>query len=105
MPRQGAVTLSDLIGPPALERTTVVCGSWPMPWSRRLNNPIALKDGRTVATLAHMRELTLSIPVEVRRGGPWRYIPELLKEAAADRASVTAVEEMLLRGLRVAGLL
>ena len=76
-----------------------------MPWSRSLVTPMTLKDGRIVATLAQVRELMLSIPLDARSNAAWRFIPELLTEAAADRASVSEVEEMLLRGLKGAGLL
>jgi hypothetical protein len=76
-----------------------------MPWSRKLAEPIALKDGRTIATLGDAREMMLSIPPNHRQDAVWRYHAELLDEAAADRASVAEVEEMLLRGLRAAGLL
>jgi hypothetical protein len=73
-----------------------------MPWSRPLTTPIELKDGRTIATLAEVREMMLSIPLHVRRGDVWRYAAELLDEAANDKAAVTEVEEMLVRGLTAA---
>jgi hypothetical protein len=76
-----------------------------MLWSLKLAQPIALKDGRTIATLGQAREMMLSVPPNHRQGAVWRYVAELLTEAAADRASVAEVEEMLLRGLKGAGLL
>jgi hypothetical protein len=76
-----------------------------MSWSRPLTTPIVLKDGRTVTTFAEVRELMVSIPPRYRQGAVWRYVGELLSEAANDRAMVAEVEEMLLRGLKGAGLL
>jgi hypothetical protein len=73
-----------------------------MPWSRPLSTPIELKDGRTIATLAEVREIMLSIPLHVRRSDVWRYVAELLDDAANDKAAVTEVEEMLVRGLTAA---
>jgi hypothetical protein len=74
-----------------------------MPWDRALTKTIVLKDGRRVTTLSEVRELIASIPH--REGAVWRYIGELLKEAANDRATVSEIEEILLRGLKSAGLL
>jgi len=76
-----------------------------MPWSRPLSEPIVLKDGRRVTTLAEVRELIVSIPPRYRQGAGWRYLGEFLGEAADDRATVAEVEEMLLKGLKGAGLL
>jgi hypothetical protein len=76
-----------------------------MPWDRALNQPIVLKDGRTVTTLEGVRELLLAIPPRYRQGAEWRYVGELLNEAANDRATVDEVAEMLTRGLKGAGLL
>jgi hypothetical protein len=39
-----------------------------MSWSRKLANPIVLKDGRTIATLGDAREMMLSLPVLHRNG-------------------------------------
>jgi hypothetical protein len=33
-----------------------------MPWVRKFDEPIALKDGRTIATLADARRLMVSLP-------------------------------------------
>jgi hypothetical protein len=76
-----------------------------MPWTRKFAEPITLKDGRTIATLGEAREMMLSVPPNHRQGAVWRYVAELLDEAAADRASVAEVEDMLLRGLTEAGLI
>jgi hypothetical protein len=38
-----------------------------MPWTRKFAEPIALKDGRTIATLGGAREMMLSVPPSNRR--------------------------------------
>jgi hypothetical protein len=70
-----------------------------MPWDRRFGVPIALLDGRTITTLSDAREVLLTIARTARRGAVWRYLSQLLIEAAADRGSMTEVGEMLSRGL------
>jgi hypothetical protein len=70
-----------------------------MPWDRRFGVPIALLDGRTITTLSDAREVLLTITPTARRGAVWRYLSTLLIDAAADRAAMTEVEEVLLRGL------
>jgi hypothetical protein len=70
-----------------------------MPWDRRFGVPIALLDGRTIATLSDAREVLLTVTPTARRGAVWRYLSTLLIDAAGDRASMIEVEEMLLRGL------
>jgi hypothetical protein len=69
--------------------------------------PIAIKldRGFPPGRLADARETMLSIPPVWRREPVWQYVAELLEDAAADRASVTEVEEMLVRGLKAAWLL
>jgi hypothetical protein len=47
----------------------------------------------------------LTIAPFAQRQAVRRYIAELPKEAAADRAAMTEVEEMLLRGLNTEGLI
>jgi hypothetical protein len=70
-----------------------------MPWDRSFGVPIALLDGRTITTLAEAREVLMTVAPPVRRSAVWRYLSQLLTEAAADRAAMTEVEEVLLRGL------
>jgi hypothetical protein len=45
------------------------------------------------------REVLLTVTPTARRGAVWRCLSKLLIDAAADRASMIEVEEMLLRGL------
>jgi hypothetical protein len=70
-----------------------------MPWERRFGEPIALLDGRLIATLSDARAVMLTIGSQAKRPAAWRYLAELLKEAAAGRAPMTEVEEMLMRAL------
>jgi hypothetical protein len=59
---------------------------WGMPWERRFGEPIALPDGRLISTLSDAREVILTVTPAAQRPAAWRYIAELLKEAAASRA-------------------
>jgi hypothetical protein len=76
-----------------------------MPWSRKLNTPITLKNGRSATTLNEVREMMLSVPVELRRGPAWHHSVRLLSDAAQDRAPVADVERLFLRALKGAELL
>jgi hypothetical protein len=53
-----------------------------MPWTSKLKAPMALKDGRTIETLAHVRALLLSPPDYQRRRPYWEYAAQLLMDAA-----------------------
>jgi len=75
-----------------------------MSWDRRFGVPIALLDGRLITTLSDTNEVMLSVAQHARGKAAWRYIAELLKEAAADRADMTEVEEMLMRALNAEGM-
>jgi hypothetical protein len=70
-----------------------------MSWDRRFGVPIALLNGQVITTLSDAREVLLTVEPTARGGAVWRYLSRLLIEAAADRASMTEVEEVLLRGL------
>jgi hypothetical protein len=74
-----------------------------MTWSRKLAKPIALKDGRTIATLGEAREMMLSLPPIHRRGAVWQYAGELLAEGADD--SLADAEAQLERALKAEGLI
>jgi hypothetical protein len=52
-------------------------------------------DGRLIATLSDAREVMLTVAPHARSAAAWRYVGKLLKEAAAGRAPMTEVEEML----------
>jgi hypothetical protein len=49
--------------------------------------------------LSDAREVLLTVKPTARRGAVWRYLSTLLIDTAAGRASMTEVEEVLLRGL------
>jgi hypothetical protein len=76
-----------------------------MPWSRRLSAPITLKNGRSATTLNEVREMMLSVPVELRRGPAWHHAVRLLSDAAEDKAPVADVERLFLRALMGADLI
>jgi hypothetical protein len=69
-----------------------------MPGDRRFGVPIALLDGRSITTSSDAREVLLTVKPTARRRAVWRYLSTLLIDAA-DRASMTEVEVVLLRGL------
>jgi hypothetical protein len=76
-----------------------------MPWSRQFSPPIVLTDGRKLETLTQARELMLSLPAFQRHGIVWTLVAKRLDEAASDNVAVSEVQEMLVRGLKAAGLL
>jgi hypothetical protein len=76
-----------------------------MPWSRQFSPPIILTDGRKLETLTQARELMLSLPAFHRHGIVWTLVAKRLDEAASDNVAVSELQEMLLRGLKAAGLL
>ncbi|SEF09645.1 hypothetical protein SAMN05444161_8299 [Rhizobiales bacterium GAS191] len=59
-----------------------------MPWSRKLIEPITLKDGR-VLTVADARAFMLALPERRQMAPYWQYATELLLKAAT-RNSVDA---------------
>jgi hypothetical protein len=76
-----------------------------MTWARKFAKPIALKDGRAIATLGEGRALMLSLPELHRRKAVWRRAAELLSEAAADRDSLPDAEAKFTRALQAEGLI
>jgi hypothetical protein len=78
-----------------------------MPWTRKLPEPIKLKDGRKIATLGQARELMLALPERHQIRPFWQYAAELLIDAAerGDRASVDDAAAQISRALAAEGLL
>jgi hypothetical protein len=77
-----------------------------MKWDQKFK-PIALKDGRTIASLQEGRSLMASLPDPNLTSFPWRYASELLLKAA-DRGEPYAVKDaraQLSRALKTEGLL
>jgi hypothetical protein len=76
-----------------------------MSWSRKLPSPIALKDGRTLATLADARALVLSLPASRQRNEDWLYAMGLMREAAVLNGPAGVTASQLLRALKAEGLI
>jgi len=76
-----------------------------MSWTRKLPSPIALKDGRTLATLADARSLMQSLPTSRQWREQWLYAGGLLKEAASSGGSVGETQAHLMRALKAEGLI
>jgi hypothetical protein len=76
-----------------------------MTWARKFASPIALKDGRSLASLSEGRALMLSLPEIHRREAVWRRAAELLSEAAADRDSLPDADAQLRRALKAEALI
>ena len=76
-----------------------------MNWLQPLNKPIALKDGREIATLAAARDALPSLADQDRRLAVWRDLGELVAEAAADKSWVREVEIQLSWELKAVGLI
>jgi hypothetical protein len=76
-----------------------------MSWSRKLPSPIALKDGRTLATLADARALVLSLPASRQRNEDWFYAMGLVREAAVLHGPTGITASQLLRALKAEGLI
>jgi hypothetical protein len=81
--------------------------AWPMPWVRKFDEPIALKDGRTLATLADARRLMVSLPVIHLRAHHWPYAGDLLLKAASRDGgfALAQARAQLPRALKAEGLI
>ena len=71
-----------------------------MPWSRKFTEPITLKDGLTLSTLADALAFVLSQTDQEQLF--WRYAAELLADAAAngDERTVEDARAQLMRALK-----
>jgi hypothetical protein len=78
-----------------------------MPWVRKFDRPIPLKDGRILATLADAHSLMASLPVIRLRTDHWQNTRDLLLKAASrDGAFALAqVFAQLPRTLKAEGLI
>jgi len=76
-----------------------------MPWTRKLLSPIALKDGRVIATLSDAARLMLTLPELHARYPHWHYAGELLIMAAGDKKSIEEAEAQLTIALKTEGLI
>jgi hypothetical protein len=78
-----------------------------MSWVRKFDEPIALKDGRTLVTLADAHRLMLALPEARARSHHWRHASELLTKAASRNSRISFAQALaqLPRALRAEGLL
>jgi hypothetical protein len=78
-----------------------------MHWIRKFDEPIALKDGRKIATLADARRLMLSLPEIRLRSRHWQDAGELLLKAANSQGSfaLARARAQLPRALQFEGLI
>jgi hypothetical protein len=76
-----------------------------MPWTRRFPEPIALKDGRVIATLADARAVMRSLPASSQSRDVWLYAGGLMLEAATSHVPIGEAAAQLRRALRAEGLL
>lgn len=77
-----------------------------MPWTRKLEPPVILKDGRKLLTLADARLLIQSLP-EGRGAEPaWQLTGDVLMGAASGQESaVRKINLQLIRALQKDGML
>jgi hypothetical protein len=77
-----------------------------MIWARKFDRPIALKDGRVIATLADARAFIHSRP-EIREYPVWQRAAELLLDAATglDERSIHVARAQLTRALKAEALI
>jgi hypothetical protein len=76
-----------------------------MPWDQRFSVPIALLDGRTIATLSDAREMMLSLSPSQRRLAVWRFASLMLIDAAFDNGRLEQAELLFTRALKAERLL
>lgn len=76
-----------------------------MTWRATLPSPIALNDGRTIATLSDARQLVLDLPELHTRNPHWQYAAQLLLEASRKASGVGRADQQLRIALRAEGLL
>ena len=79
----------------------------PMPWVRKFDEPIALKDGRKIATLADARRLMLSLPELHLRTHQWEHVGGLMLKAACRDGgfALAQARAQLPRALKAEGLI
>jgi hypothetical protein len=78
----------------------------PMKWDQKFK-PIALRDGRTIASLGEGRSLISALPDPHPASFHWRYASELLLKAAerGERYAVMDARAQIARALKTEGLL
>ena len=76
-----------------------------MTWLRPFAKPMALRDGRIIATLGEARALIESLSARRRRNEAWLYADALLLEAATAKGSLNAARAHMTRALKAEGLI
>jgi hypothetical protein len=76
-----------------------------MTWARKFAKPIALKDGRLIATIGDARAVMLSLPERRRRSEHWLYAGALLREASTTNGALKKAGAQLTRALNAEGLI
>ena len=92
-------------GRAAAVKRAPICYAPRMPWTRKLPQPIALKDGRVIATLDDARVVVRSLPARSQSSDVWLYVGGLILEAATARGPIRETAAQLRRALRADGLL
>ena len=64
-------------------------------WSTKLANPIGLKDGTTLRTLADVRVFILEQPAAIQERGSWQRATQVLMAAAEDADGIEAATEQV----------
>jgi hypothetical protein len=74
-----------------------------MAWTSKFKITLALKDGRTIETLADARTVILSLPDHQQRRPYWEYAAQLLMDAAqgGKREAIEQAYWQLMRALKV----
>jgi hypothetical protein len=76
-----------------------------MTWSLKLPSPIALNDGRVLATLDDARTLIRALPTARQRDEQWHYAMGLMEEAAGSAGPIRITVAQLTRALKDEGLI
>jgi hypothetical protein len=71
-----------------------------MAWTRKLTQPLVLKDGRELKTISDAREMILGLLEGQQRAPYWRHAAELLLYAAENKKeAIDDVRAQLMRAL------
>jgi hypothetical protein len=77
-----------------------------MPLPRQFSTPIALKDGRRIATVGDARALITALPLRHQMSTHWRHTSDMLHDAARRKGGPNdATLAQLRRALTAEGLL
>jgi len=76
-----------------------------MTWTRKLPLPIALNDGRVLATLDDARTLVRALPIARQRGEEWHYAMGLIEQAAVHKGPIRITVAQLKIALKAEGLI